>query len=640
MKNNFLHLCSLLAGALSMAAISGNAQTAITVNTASAQQRAISPYVYGLNPYHYNSTLTGMAVHASGIGVTSLRFGGDAVSTYNWENNTNISWNSNCGATYATNDNNRFLAYASGQPTSAYNDKAGAALKMYADAASLNAYPLLQLTAMQYVSKDAAGCLGAACSQGTSSGRMARVFTEKPGALSLNPDPIDTVVYADEELNYLRAQPSAPTGPRGYCLENEPGIWKDTHPCAHPTRTTCGEVLTKNISLAKRIRALDPGGEIFGPGMYGFTEFTQLNYTNNAPSPTDWANYNMNGVAGYNPVLYNYMTWVCSYLREMKQAGAAQGLRLLDGLDIHYYSDGEPAVVQASRSLWDSSYVENSWITRDVINNASLKLIPCLQKAIADWYPGTKLAITEWGLLDNSNPASAIYTADALGAMGRYGVYMANYFGELQGYTAGAFKIFRNYDGSNSAFPETSVQTRSADNSKISAYAAIRGNNDSTLHLILLNRSATTETASITLNSTTAYQTVQAFVMSGSGGGGIAPMSTPPAISGSNLSLALSGRSVYHLVLRSVSTGVGEQSVQEARLLVHPNPAHDVLYVSCDPQHPQPIRLVDMFGRMIQTQEPVSGMATQSIDISGLAVGTYIIVSGNQRAVFQKIVAR
>ncbi len=79
------------------------------------------------------------------------------------------------------------------------------------------------------------------------------------------------------------------------------------------------------------------------------------------------------------------------YLQGMAQAGATAQKRLLDVLDLHWYpeatgdgiritSDGdspglESARIQASRSLWDPTYVENSWITQSLGGNA-INLIP------------------------------------------------------------------------------------------------------------------------------------------------------------------------------------------------------------------------------------------------------------------------
>ena len=607
------------------------AQVNITVNTA-ADRQLISPYVYGLNPYHYDNSLTGLAVHQTGIRPASLRFGGDAVSTYNWERNVNISYDGSCGQAYSTNSNNQFLAYASGQPASGYNLKAGALLKFYADAASLGAYPLLQLTAMQYAAADASGCLGTACAQGTGSGRKIRSVIQKPTALSTSPSLTDTVQYTDEELYYLRQQPGAVGGPHGYCLENEPGIWNSTHPCAHAQRATCAEVLSKNGALALRIRDLDSAADIVGPGMYGFTEYARLNYTPAQPNPDDWSTYDMSDTV-YNAGLYNQMTWVCSYLRRMRNFGNSNHKRLLNVLDLHYYNSGTD-VAQDSRSFWDSGYVENSYIPQDILNGASLKLVHCVKRAIADWYPGTKMGFTEWGLLDNSDNASGIYVADMLGAFGKYGVYMAQYFGTLQGFTAGAFKQFRNYDGANGIWGNTSVQAGSSDNSKITAYASVSGNSDSEVHILLINRSTTAQTAAIQLNANHTFSTAQVWEIKGSGNGTIAAQPAVTGISGNNFSYALSGRSICHMVLKNGVASIA--AIANNTLQVYPNPAQFQLFIKGDLNIKKAIFVYDMMGRqMIQTfLDP--GPTNTGISIEHLPAGPYILQLGQERTFFEK----
>ncbi|MBS1783398.1 MAG: T9SS type A sorting domain-containing protein [Bacteroidetes bacterium] len=610
-----------------------NAQTNIVVNTATAHQKSISPYIYGINPYHWDPAITGMNIHVPGINVTSLRFGGDAVSTYNWENNTNISWNISCNSTYATNENNQYLAYASGQSNTNFGNKAGAILKMYADAANINAYSLVQLTAMRYASKDASGCLGTACGQGTASGRMVEVFTTKPGgALSLTPNTIDNAAYTDEELFYLKAQSGFPTGLHGFCLENEPGIWHETHPCAHPNRATCNEVLYKNIDLAKRIKAIDPGAEIFGPGMWGFTEYTQLNYTTSQPVPTDWSSYNMSDVP-FNPNLYNSMTWMCSYLRKMSEASISYGSRLLDVLDLHFYNEGNN-LSQDSRSFWDSTYVENSWITNNVINGASIKLIHCIKKAISDWYPSTKIGITEWGSLDYNNVQSGTYIADMLGAFGKNDVYLANYFGVLQGFAAGAFKIFRNYDNLMGVFPEISVLAKSSDNSKISAYAAIRHNNDSILHIIIINITNSQQLVSIGINASINYGTLQGYAMKSINAGAITPLTSIINITSNTLQISIDENSVYHLIMRSGSVEVSK--IDRSKFQIYPNPAKDFLYVDIPSEPHSKIRIVNMLGQCVMQQNWSELPKNKSISIKDLAAGFYYLQIENSTRLFIK----
>jgi hypothetical protein len=347
---------------------------------------------------------------------------------------------------------------------------------------------------------------------------------------------------------------SSAGGVKGYCLENEPGIWHNTHPLNHPIKATCAEVISKNSSLAKRIKTLDPQAETFGPGMFGFSEYTHLNsqgaWGNPNYYPADWNTYNMSNVVGFNAANYNYITWVCSYLRQMKIASDSEGKRLLDGLDIHFYNQGNN-VYQDSRSFWDPTYVENSWITNDVIGGQPLHLVHYLQKAINSYYPDTKLAITEWGNFTNYNlDAAGIYTADLLGAFGKNNVYMGNYFGRLMGFTAGAFKIFRNYNGTNGRFGNTSVQTTSSDNSKITVYSAIQDANETKLNLVMINRSGTPEEVAITLTAGTgiSYKTAEVFAMEAGNAGQIIQKDGISTISQNQITYTLPSHSVYHLV--------------------------------------------------------------------------------------------
>src|SRR5690606_5167934 len=110
------------------------------------------------------------------------------------------------------------------------------------------------------------------------------------------------------------------------------------------------------------------------------------------------------------------------YLREMRAYEQQHGTRILDYLDLHYYpqaagvslaSAGNAATqalrLRSTRSLWDATYVDESWIGEPV------RLIPRMRDWIAAEYPGTKTAITEynWGGLEHVNGALA--QADVLG---------------------------------------------------------------------------------------------------------------------------------------------------------------------------------------------------------------------------------
>src|SRR4029078_8114049 len=107
----------------------------------------------------------------------------------------------------------------------------------------------------------------------------------------------------------------------------------------------------------------------------------------------------------------------------MQQQSAAEGRRLVDVLTAHYYPQGgelsndTAAGMHASRnkstrSLWDPTYVDTSWI------GSVIRYIPQLHDWVNQYYPGTLIGITEynWGAESHINGAST--EAELLGVSG------------------------------------------------------------------------------------------------------------------------------------------------------------------------------------------------------------------------------
>ena len=159
--------------------------------------------------------------------------------------------------------------------------------------------------------------------------------------------------------------------------------------------------------------------------------------------------------------------FVAWYLQQMKAYEQAHGVRLLDYLDLHYYpqADGvslsgagnaatQALRLRSTRSLWDPTYVDESWIGGAGWQGGIVKLIPRMKEWVTANYPGTKLAITEynWGALDHINGALA--QADVLGIFGREGLDLATLWGPPTANQPGAyaFRMYRNYDGQHHTF--------------------------------------------------------------------------------------------------------------------------------------------------------------------------------------------
>jgi hypothetical protein len=73
-----------------------------------------------------------------------------------------------------------------------------------------------------------------------------------------------------------------------------------------------------------------------------------------------------------------------------------------------------------------------------------------------------------------------------------------------------AFRIYRNYDGAGSHFGDTSVAATSSDQARLSIYAAQQSSDDA-LTLVIINKSATTLSAPLTLDNFTAGSSVQLY---------------------------------------------------------------------------------------------------------------------------------
>ena len=122
------------------------------------------------------------------------------------------------------------------------------------------------------------------------------------------------------------------------------------------------------------------------------------------------------------------MALVPWYLHQLRAWQAKHGKRLLDVLDEHYYPQADgvslapagDAATQAlrlrtTRSLWDPTYIDESWISDTAPGGVAVALIPRLRGWVAAEYPGTRLGISEYdfGGLESLNGALA--QADVLG---------------------------------------------------------------------------------------------------------------------------------------------------------------------------------------------------------------------------------
>jgi mannan endo-1,4-beta-mannosidase len=660
-------LTTVLMGLAVVAAASAQAlDVNVTVNTTSGQ-KPISPLIYGINAYVYDSEWqqpsdwkVGLDNAPADINIASRRLGGNTMTSYNWENGFSNSGNDD------NHSNNTFQSFIAGAGSAPYAP--GAALTTFHGHSLIRgAFSLLQLPSAGYVAADDNGAVSQA--EAAPSARWKEVVFDKPGSpgsLSLAPDLNDDKVYIDEEMNFLidrYGNASTATGIKGYELDNEPGLWhhypsngdEGTHSRLHPELTTCIDLIDRDLALARTIKRMDPAAEVFGPAMWGYPEFYSLwsVYDGTSHQPSDWGNYNTEPWLTNNTgdaYRYNRMTWVNAFLDHMRIASEGSGVRLLDVFSVHYYPDDEAVNseakrVQAPRSLWDPTFVETSWITQNgngFTDGRSLELIPKLQRSIADFYPGTKLAITEYSFGGRHQVTGGIAQADALGIFGKVGLYAANYFFTVDDYIASAFRIYRNYDGQNSTFGATSVASTTSDIENSSTYSSLDASGD--LHIIFINKSADRNIDAHINIAGTNYTTGNAWLFDGS--------STYIRNTGifdlveNSLLYSAPPYSVSHIVLHASTTGVpGASDVSSASVSASPNPFGSHCTISYTLRSEKgSVTIVDMLGNVVRRMEVQGKSGTigwDGTDMNGgrCASGIYTMVMESEGNVSRTKVA-
>ncbi len=460
---------------------------------------AISPYVYGINDdSSAASTRPGM-----------VRAGGNRFTAYNWENNA-----SNAGSDYYFENDDYLCLTVTCLPNSGVS---GAYAQAFVgEAAAAGAAALLTVPIVDYVAADKSPP-GDVRSSGSNylQTRFHQNVAAKGAPFVLPPDTTDGFVYQDEFAYWVsQTMPSANVR---FLLDNEPDLWSSTHAEVHPVAVTYDELKTRSIAYATALKAVLPNVQVWGPVSYGWEGYVNLQNAVDAPTYGDFVNY---------------------YLDQMNAAGQAAGKRLVDGLDLHWYpeatGDGQRIIVpgatpglvaareQAPRSLWDTTYTENSWITQ-YSTMGPIFLISRMQDKITQHYPGTGLSFSEWNYGGGGDISGAIASADVLGIFGRDGVDMSMMFpiNSDESFTYTAFRAFRNYDGAGKAFGDTSISATTTDVPDSSVYASVDAANPSRMVIVAINKALTSLVAGISISHSTVYSTANVYTVTAGGGANV-----------------------------------------------------------------------------------------------------------------------
>ena len=503
-----------------------------------ANQRAINPGIYGM-AYAGDS-------QAADLRPGVNRAGGNASTKYNWKLNA-----SNRASDYF------FESLADGDATPS----------QFADifipgAHARSAEPMITIPMVGYVAKlDASRNklssysvkkYGAQTGYDGDSGNGQLTN----GAMITNNDPNDANIPADSTFQQGWAQHMvAKNGTAGkggliyYILDNEPGIWHQTHRDVHPVGCTMDELKGKIVDYAAKIKAVDPAAQVVAPEEWGWTNYIYSGYDSQWGATHGYSSLPDRSSHGN----MDMMPWLLDSLHKYDTANATKSL---DVFSLHYYpqggeySDDTSTGMQlrrnrSTRSLWDPNYTDETWV------NNNVQLIPRMKNWVNTYYPGLKTAITEysWGADWSINGATA--EADALGIFGREGLDIAAHWMTPadNSLVYNAVRMYRNLDGNGAGFGDISVSDKMSDPDNLSSFAAIRSA-DGAQTVMIINKALTANLPlTLTLANAKVTGAMQTWRLTSANAITRLPDTTIPTTATQTLTMTMPAQSITLLVI-------------------------------------------------------------------------------------------
>ncbi len=490
-------------------AVTVGTNSTVTVQIdAAANRRAINPLIYGV-------AFAGNSNQLLDLNVPLHRSGGNAETRYNWSNNvTSIAsdYYFECLPSFPNvpgGDADNFLQLSKGG----------------------NAQAMLTVPIIGWVGKLGPGRTRLASFSVAKYGAQTSVdqyWTDAGNGISsatglniTNNDPTDAnmIVGTNFQSGWVRHLTNTwgaanAGGLRYYLMDNEWSLWNSTHRDVHPIGTTMDEVLGKFCDYSTMVKGIDANALVAGPEEWGWPGYLYSGYDQSVSST-----YNYNPANYPDRVAHGGQDFAPWFLAQVKARSLTAGRRLMDIFTLHIYpqganialsSDVSAAVMiarnRSTRALWDTNYVDESWI------NSVIALIPRMKSWVATNYPGTLIGITEynWGGDDFMNGATA--QADVLGIFGREGLDLATRWTcpSSNSPTYNSIKMFRNYDGNKSVFGDTSVSASVPNPDMLATFAAVRAS-DGALTLMVINKDSNFTPVALNLTNFAASGTAQVW---------------------------------------------------------------------------------------------------------------------------------
>ncbi len=476
----------------------------ITIN-ALTNRHPISKYVYG-GAYPQD------AATIADSGLTEVRWGGDATSTYNWQLQT-----------YNAANDYYFEDYAAG----GFNNGAdGNSTQFIHDVIAAGSNPLMTMVMLPWVAQTPETSV---TQGGTNNYHWSFSVTEEGPQCSVDPYNIDAgdgiiagtcnnPTYLTANLNQtyfpLLDQPgdndppnsvyrnqwasalatAFGSAPHFYDMDNEIEIWGSTHLDVHPQPSAYDELRDTFIAESRALKIWDPAAIRFGPITCCWWFY--WNGANNNDKPAHAGN--------------DFIPW---WLNEVYWQDQVAGARSIDVFDIHAYPDTPDTsnytlaqkralALRIFRDYWDPTYVsvgsdiDQKWTTFIQPKKTIPFRLPRMRAIVNMIYPGTPLSVTEWNaaIAGESDYSTALSDADAYGIVGRERLYLASrWVAPVPGNpNYQGLKLYTNYDGKHDSFATTSIAATNDGNPNfVSTYAAMNPAGTA-LTVMVLNKAPST----------------------------------------------------------------------------------------------------------------------------------------------------
>ncbi len=443
-----------------------------------APPRPISPLIYGIafSPRHEFTT----DVHWK-LNATARRWGGNPTSRYNWE--LGNAWNTGSDYFFMNVD---------------YTGRADFSWSQFLEVnADRRLATALTVPTLGWVAKDTKSVSFPVSDFGPQ--QQVDPETRRAGnGVARNGRPLEpatprrTSVPADAEFvaRWVKAvrQLEARRGALVdlYVLDNEPGLWHDTHRDVHPKPLTYDELLERTVTYGTAVRQAAPEAVIAAPAEWGWPAF----FYSAADQQAGFLKRPDRRAHGDQPLLDWWLDQLAAHQKKT-------GTRLIDALDLHFYPQGKGIGVgtqgatdrdtnalrlRSTRALWDERYTDESWIKEPV------RLIPRMREWAKRVSPELKLVIGEYNFGAEEHPSGGLALAEALGRFGQEGLWAAFYWSVPPENSPAfwAFRAFRDYDGRGATFQAQALPTTASHDGSLFAARSADGR---TLTLVALNRS-------------------------------------------------------------------------------------------------------------------------------------------------------